>query len=462
MSDTLRRLFTATLIIGISGSGKSSLLATAAEYLWEVHQRILLLYCWDGGAIPTIVQRRMRQGLIRFWRARTRSAEGLAIETLYLATKGYWPRRINPETGETDPAVQMVPPVTTKYELSCPTGHPLQTVPTPSMIVPTYCTDCKQMMTPSDLQVKETVLRTKGFELVGGVAFDSLSSMSTDVLHEMDRQRGAGLIGGEKPAFGGVVKSGAMSFGGNNRADVYFAQTRADQLVRNSLAIPYLVEGPIFTGLTMEASEEGLPIVGLELPGRAATNQASTWFGNVMEAAKVLDTEGKTHFALYLRPFTDAQNRRHLLKSSASPGAVPSVIIDPPEEENRPNTNVHLGSVYKLLDEDLRRSLEADQQGATQPLPAPALANYGEAVTVEAPQPVVPRPHSMGYAETLVSVSLQTPTTPVAPDTPIPQPRRRARAAAAPDATPVATPPGTGVSAPPPPGPKPPQRAPGA
>ena len=90
--------------------------------------------------------------------------------------------------------------------------------------------------------------------------------------------------------------------------------------MNNSLSIPYLVEGPVFTALSMEATDEGgLPIVGAKLPGRAATDEASAWFGNVFEMGKTIDDAGKEHFTLFLRPFTDAQNRRHLLKTSASP-----------------------------------------------------------------------------------------------------------------------------------------------
>ena len=59
--ETVRRIFTATLVMGVSGSGKTTLLATFADYLWETYRKILLLYSWDGGAIPTIVQKRMKQ-----------------------------------------------------------------------------------------------------------------------------------------------------------------------------------------------------------------------------------------------------------------------------------------------------------------------------------------------------------------------------------------------------------------
>src|SRR5207244_2608374 len=144
------RLFTATLIIGVPGSGKTSLFKTYAEYLWETYQKVLLLYSWDGGAIPTQVQQRMRQGLIRFWRARTRSAEGLGLETLYLASRGYWPRRINAMTGETSPAIEMVPPVTTKYRVRCQAGHDLQTVPVRSLVVPMFCSACGQFVAQPD------------------------------------------------------------------------------------------------------------------------------------------------------------------------------------------------------------------------------------------------------------------------------------------------------------------------
>ena len=257
------RIFTATMVIGPPGAGKTSLADQFAVYLWETYRRVLLLYSWDGGAIPTAIQKRMKQGLIRFWRARTRSAEGLGIETLYLASKGYWPRQINPETGETAPAVPMVPPVTARYTLICPQGHPIASVPAASLIVNSFCQTCKQMVPREQLKVTEAVQRTKGFEAVGGVFFDGLTSMTNVVMEHMDHARGAGQIQGEKAAFGGVVQSGSIKLGGNNRADVGFGQSRAQQFVNNALGIPQLVEGPVFTALSMEATDEGgLAIVG--------------------------------------------------------------------------------------------------------------------------------------------------------------------------------------------------------
>ena len=248
MPNTPRRIFTATLVLGVPGAGKTSLLATFARYLWETYQRVLLLYSWDGGAIPTDLQKLMKQGLIRFWRARTRSAEGLGIETLYQATKGYWPRMIDPENGETSPGIDLVPPVTTLYTLSCrKTNELLATLPTRGVITPTFCSACKTLHPQSELNIAETVKRTAGFEMVGGVAYDGLTSMTNEVLSFMDHAGGAGQVGGEKSAFGGIVISGSVKLGGTNRADIGLGQSRGREFVNNSLSIPYLVEGPVFT-----------------------------------------------------------------------------------------------------------------------------------------------------------------------------------------------------------------------
>jgi len=502
----IKRVSTAMLIIGASGMGKTSLLETFATYLWETYGRVLFLYSWDGGAIPTNIQKRMKQGIIRFWRVRTRSAMGLGIDTLYKATKGYVPRTINPETGETDPSVPMIPPVQSRHDASCPKGHPLQTVAYLALLQPMYCSECKALIPRESMVIQSVSRRTKGLELIGGVAFDGLTSMSNVVMDHMDHARGAGDIGGEKPAFGGVVISGDTKLGGNNRADVGFGQSRAQQFVNNSLSIPFLVEGPIFTALTAEASEEGLPIVGAKLPGRAATDEASSWFGNVLEAGIYVNTDnGDEHRALYVLPFTDKQGRKHLLKTSGSPGSMPDKLFDPPIKDNKAFVGFNLGLYLKMLDDDLRKAL-ANQERLT-----PDTVSYGDdAPAVQAhaapaaPGAALPQPGTaqgqtpkplpagpLGSAGLGTAGSQAAPgqpqqqQAPAAPPAPTPRARRRAGAAtAAPAAAapaqpqqqtlPAPEPPAqqaaqpaaaqaapTNAAPPPPPGLRPPQRAPG-
>jgi hypothetical protein len=387
-TEAIRRIFTATLIIGPSGQGKTSLAATFAEYLWETFHKILLLASCDGGAFPTIIQKRIRQGLIRAWRMRTRSAEGLAFETCHLATKGYWPKVIDPETGETSPAVQLVPPMTAKYDCYCQKGHLLRSVPSAALIVPLFCGECKEMVTVAAMKVHEAVHQTRGFELVGGEFFDGLTSMCGWFMGELDISRGHGMIGGEKPPLGGPVKSGDIVFGGNNRADYGFAQQRAYQLVHNSLGIPNLCEGPIFTALPDDVTEGGgqLPIVGPKLSGSALTADALQWFGNAVEARIEKNDAGRDIRRLYLTEFIDSQNRRHLLKNSG-PGTLPKYLEDPPIDPVAPDarhffSGFHVGHFFKLLDQALRDQLAAEDTVKDVPGLAGTPLDYGEAAVV--------------------------------------------------------------------------------
>lgn len=445
----VQRIFTATLLIGPSGQGKTSLAATFAEYLWETFQRVLLLYSCDGGAFPTMIQKRIRQGLIRAWRMRTRSAEGLAFETCYLASKGYWPRQIKPETGETDPAVLLVPPVTARYQLACPAGHDLKTVPSASLIVPTFCSTCKQMVPVAHIHVVEDVHQTKGFEQVGGVFYDGLTSMCGWFMGALDLSRGHGTIGGEKPPLGGPVLSGSVKFGGNNRADYGFAQTRAYQIVHNALSIPNLCEGPVFTALPDDVTEGGgqLPIVGPKLAGSAMTADALQWFGNALEARIEKSPKDEDIRRLYLTEFIDVQNRRHLLKNSG-PGTLPAFIEDPPINKTAPDarqffSGFNLGNFFRLLDRALADELAANDLPSA-PGIAAAPTEYGEATGVTLPSSPAPSPAAPTPATPTAPAAAQPAATasaaasPAPPPAARPRPRPRATAAPAAPSTPAA------------------------
>jgi hypothetical protein len=481
--QSVRRILTATLLIGVPGSGKTSLLATLARYLWEAHdKKVLLLYSWDGGAIPTLVQKLVKQGLIRFWRVRTRSAEGLGIENLYQATKGYWPSSINAATGETSPGVRLVPPVTGAYYVRCRQGHLLATLPVRSQLAPTYCDQCRNMIQLGDQLVEENVRQTEGFERVGGVAYDGLTSMTGEVLTFLDHERGEGRIGGEKASHGAPIVSGDIRIGGNNRADIGLGQSRAKEFINNALSIPNLVEGPVFTALTMEASDEGgLSIVGPKLPGRAATDEAPAWVGNCFEMGKTKSDNGQEDlFTLFLRPFTDPQGRRHLLKTSASPTGLPDKLIDP---VGQPWTQANLGRVFTLLDEDLRKALAEDDIPDAPGLAGTPTEYGGKGFSVTPPPPAEPasgiaplttptKPLAPAAAAVSPTTTTTTTTTtmPIAAPMAIPRAKKAAVAAPAPPAAPTGNGDGgvvnpaiaTAAPAPPaPPGMKPPQRAPG-
>lgn len=481
--DTPRRLFTASLIIGKTSGGKTSLAATFAEYLWETYRRVLLLDSCDGGAVPARVQTRIQQGLIRFWRMRTRSAKGLAFETCYLASKGYFPERIDPVSGETEPGVRLVPPITTLYTLTDKEGHVLTVTQTPA-VKPHFCKTCKKMYTPAEIQFTEASKQTPGFEQVGGMFFDGLTSACGWFMEDMDERRGAGdITGGEGTALGKgtIVRSGQQSFGGNNKADYGFAQTRARQLVTNSLSIPNLVEGPVFTALTLEVPDEGnVRIVSGQLVGKAMTDVLPQWFGNVFEAAVVTNADGQKVRRLYLEPYTDDQGRDHLLKNSSS-GSLPAYLEDPPKGDRaKMFSQFNLGLVFKLLDEDLRESLKDTPEEMPGLTAAPT--QYGAATGEDAlpppSTPVAPAQATPPPAESTPEEAEAVPTRPTAgvppapPEPPKPRPIARPIARGrlpqtAPE-VPQEQPPAETAPArpsgavPPPPGMKPPMRAPGA
>jgi hypothetical protein len=460
-----------TLIMGPSGSGKSALLGTLAEYVWETYKLVTLIYSTDGGGFPAKVQALAQKGIIRLWRMRTRDLPdgSLSFETCMRAAQGWWPKSIDPRTGETAPGVQMIPPITERYDMSCPNGHLVKSVPFQSLLTPTLCPTCRVMADKTSMKVQKTAHRTKGFEQVGAVAYDGISSMLSWMMSDMGQRAGRLELKGEEAAIGGKVISGDMKFGGTTRSHVGFAQSRAEELVLNSLGIPFLVVPPTFTSLTLETDDEGgLSIRGPKLAGRAKTDEAPQWFGNCLEPMVVKDERDRRVFRLYLSEFIDQAGVRHLVKNRADPGILPDFLEDPPLEKGSEAqtafTNFNLGVFFRLLDEGLKKSMERiDEKYQDAPGLPEGLVEVGESVTgvaagappaaaaphavpasvvAKPPAPVVGKP-STGPAAG-VGAQVPAPGSPTAqgraPQAPAPRPaaaRPPAPAAPKPAATPI-------------------------
>jgi hypothetical protein len=401
----------ATLIMGVTGAGKSALLATLAEYVWETYHLVTLLYSSDGGGFPAKIQALMQSGIMRVWRMRTRDlADGsLSFETCARACQGWWPKVINPRTGETAPGVQLVPPITEVHQMFCPNGHLVRTVPFASMMTPILCPACRVMTDKTNMRTAKSSARTKGFEQVGAVCYDGLSSMLSWLLSDMGQRAGRLELKGEEGAIGGKIISGDMKFGGNTRSHVGFAQSRGEDLVLSTLGIPYLVVPPTFTALTMEVDDEGgLSVRGPKIAGRAKTDEAPQWFGNCLEARVVKDDKDRRVYELVLSEFVDDAGVRHLAKNRADPGVLPAVLSDealePGKEHDTAFKNFNLGVFFRLLDEGLARSMaEIAQQYPDAPGLPDGLAEVGESVAApvaESPSgsPGIPAPGSKAGA----------------------------------------------------------------
>jgi len=346
----------ATLIIGPTGSGKSSLAWTLGQYLWETFKKVLYYYNCDGGGFPAKVQEGIALGFIKGFRMRTRDPGdgGLAFETCYRAAQGWWPRRINPQTCEVSPGVEMVPPIAKRLQMACPNGHVLKTVVIQSQLTPQKCPTCGVMTTTQNMVITPTMTHSKGFEDRGGCFFDGLTSMLSWEMMELGQRAGRLELKGEEGAIGGKVISGDLKFGGVTRSHVGFAQTRGEELCHLSMGIPGLLVPPVFTALTMETTDDAaLSIVGPKIAGRAKTDEAGQWVGNCWETAKVpAETGAGEQFVLFLSEFTDGQGRRHLLKHRGAPGTMPDKLADPPNGSD-PFSQFNLGLAFRMLDEAL-------------------------------------------------------------------------------------------------------------
>jgi hypothetical protein len=389
--------------MGPSGSGKSSLLATAAEYCWETFKKVALYYCADGGGYPTQMQALINHGIVRVWRVRSRSGPGLVPETIHRASQGWWPVSVDPRTGETAASVKLVPPMTETYETRCPHGHlvqvsPIQAFPPAGKPCPT----CAVLVSAANMQVTRTSRRTKGFENVGAVLHDGLTSYSSWLMDDLSRRN----LGGEQSNLGGIVESGSLRFGSNNRAQYGFTQARAENWILNAQSIPGMVMSPIWTALPKEGDDESLTVVGPDFAGSAKIAAALQWFGNTFEVMEV-EKDGKKYRRIMLSPYVDAAGRRHMCKTRSAPGYLPAYVEDEvvTETGKRPDgrtfVDFSLGSVFRMIDR-VRVELESDYKGKYPDAPGLGAGEVGDA----APE---------GPASSGVTAAGVTPASPIAP-----------------------------------------------
>lgn len=346
----------ATLIFGDTGTGKSSLIATFAEYVWEKHQKVTLLYSVDGGGFGTSVETLVHAGIIWLWKLRSR---GLAFETCARASQGYWPQQIlNPITGEVAPACKLLPPVMTEYTLFCPNGHELKKTNDRRVFSSAIlCTKCNTNTGIKNGKIEATSIRTPGMENVGAAAFDGLTSMQGWIMIDMGQRTASGELKGEETALGGKITSGDMHFGGSNRAHYGQAQLRAEDWILDSTAIPGLVAAPVWTALEQRANDRDtkLPVYGPKVAGAAKTSDVPSWVGNCLGTRIAINEKGNKEWRLYLSEYREDDNVPHLCKTRAVPGVMPEYLYD---EAGQPAfSGFNLGVFFEKLDAALEKAM---------------------------------------------------------------------------------------------------------
>lgn len=358
-----------TLLVGDSGSGKSSLIGTFAEWVWETHQKVTLLYSSDGGGFPTKISALARAGIVRVWKVRTR---GDAFSTCQKAARGFWPVEFTDiEAGETPPHVNLVAPMEKKYSLFCTScGVEAATRKSRKAFPPTIkCPGCGKVVSRNTGVFKETLEKHPVFEQVGAVAVDGITSMQNWIMEEMARMAADGTLKGEVTNIGGkIVTEDGEYFGANNRSHYGFAQVRAESWMHEIGNIPNLVVGPVVTARELKAtdSDSKLPIYGPAIAGKAKAADVPSWVGHCLGTVVVPDGKGRNEWRLYLSEYREEDGVKHLCKTRCAPGTLPLFLSDGPvdSETNKPITGdeaftkFNLGYFMKLVEESTQASLD--------------------------------------------------------------------------------------------------------
>lgn len=386
----------ATLIMSRTGQGKSSLIATLARFVKREYNKKTLVYMFDGGGFPMEVQSLVLSGVIGLFRARTRDPynQGLMWDTVIKSAQGFWPTSISPRRGEVPPGVAMMPPVVTEFQVLCPNGHEFVRTTNSQGVRDGMCPTCRVAVSAVNWQVKTVTTRPKFFEDVGAVAYDSLTQLLNWGEEDLAQRSGRGDLQGMDGAIGGKVISGDQKLGQTTMSHIGFTQQQARSIVLMTNGIPGLVVPPVFTALTLEATAEGMRIMGPELSGKKKTAGAGAWFGNVLEPEKKevgRDGGGRQTFqyVLHLEEWVDNDGVKHLCKNRAAPGLLPPFYADPPltntpEDEKTAFTEFSLGKFFTALAGALSTKTDAALKEFGTDLVPDVMQSY------EAPQSAVP------------------------------------------------------------------------
>lgn len=356
----------ANLIYGDSGSGKSSLLATLAEWVWEKHNKITLLYSTDGGGFPSTMDALIRAGIVRVWKLRTR---GEAFESCSKACRGFWPTEFSdPLAGETFPGVPLMPPVKTTYALHCnKCDKVVHSSINRQALQQVYTCECGNRVNLAIGYVTEEIVVPKFFEDVGLVMYDGLTSMNDYIMEDMADKTAHGLLKGET-AMGKIV-SGDEVYGGPTRNHYGFAQVRSSNWVLDAANIPGLVVGPVFTALKQRATDQyNVKVYGPQIAGQAKTASIPALVGNCLCCSTVVNTKGQTEWRLYLSGYKeDNDDVIHLCKTRSAPGLLPDYLSDGPVDTTtrkpvsgvEPFTAFNLGHFMNLYEQATAKTLES-------------------------------------------------------------------------------------------------------
>lgn len=247
------------LIYAAGGIGKSTLLATAAAYVWKTFGKKTRVINADGGGTSSAFQGLMEEGIVDLWHVDQWDSRSIFL-ILDLATKGWWP---------VDPTVPNSPLQAPSREWKeCPLcnndsgAKPLTAV--------AKCISCGKDI-PSGVNMKFHRDPINGLEEVGLVAFEGFTSFGDLFMRRLKNVDSGG---------GRVITDGEFKVNAPGMQHYGDAQAQLQQLIANVRTIP--VDLVMWTALEMKSDEDGKPLYGPKGPGKALTATCIPWFTDVL------------------------------------------------------------------------------------------------------------------------------------------------------------------------------------
>ncbi|MES2959857.1 MAG: hypothetical protein V4792_16830 [Pseudomonadota bacterium] len=466
----------ATGVYGISGSGKSSLADTAAEFAWAQFHATSLCYMADLGGFGSKRISLVRLGIMRVWDPRNHVNP---FETMELCSLGAWPETIDdPETGRAAPDVRLILPRRLRTTLICPQGHHVAVFDNSAELAAAQipCPTCKVITSMVNGTTTRHVVRHRMFKTVGHRIYDSMTELNDWGMAELGTMSARGQLpigkeGGSMLGSADALRQGVVVYGGGSPAQVGFMQNRTYGWIANIRAIPDQVLPATLTFAVEQGKADddsgGVPILGPQIAGNARTAKVPRWVGNCLHASREPNDEGNMVHRLWLTTHLDRRDVRaipYLAKHRGIPLDMPDYLEDPWHGDKATRDALawsvcSLGVFYGLLQAQLTKLEAADRARYPQ---APGLYDsaaagdidevMGEVVTpslLNLPSAGPRIPASAGQTLGARRAALRIPGQPPAPAAPAPAPT--ATTPAAPLERTRVTP----VGAPPPPAPSP-------
>lgn len=330
------------LLYGAGASGKSTRLAEAAEYMWATQKKKTRVVNADGGGTRSAFQHLIDHGVAEVWDIDLWAESRSIFDLLDLATKGWWPTDLETPGSSLVPSVQ-------EYR-KCPHCGKNVASTESGYSIPKSCVTCGTALGSG---VLPTTVRLINPPDLGLVCFEGLTAFGDLMLRRLRNVDSSG---------GNSIKDGDYKVSSPGQQHYGMAQSYTAQFVSNSRQLP--VDLVIWTALELRSDDDGKPLYGPALPGKALTAKCIPWFTDVLHLDMLPKVDPKSGTRLKDREGMELVERKLFL--------MPHFPPDNPTYKFAAKTSAPMaGKMPVVLDADMKKfyiELEAAIQRARETL----------------------------------------------------------------------------------------------